>query len=254
MKWKKEYEIGIDEIDNQHKKLISIVNDYYHHLSDKKIDSYSEIREILVHLINYTNYHFSAEEDYMLHISYPDLDQHIDKHNKLKHSIKDILIKLKNREPYTTIEFYYFLVKWLNNHILVDDMKIAEFKKNCNTSVKTLKSELLNPDHTVNIVNPNLTKIENMYKLGKLSEDERDDQRITFLQEYFGNFLYNTPILLLNTLLAIEQLKRQKIIIFKEINSVLRHIKIDEELESNHIKNSDMYNEIVSKVKSLQIN
>ncbi len=63
VEWDESFSVGVKEIDEQHKKLISILNTLYHAMSRGKG------KEILTHIIeelkNYAVYHFSTEEEYM---------------------------------------------------------------------------------------------------------------------------------------------------------------------------------------------
>ena len=58
--WKDEYSVGIDSIDQQHKNLFSIVNEF--HSAVKQKSNKSEIFSILNKLIQYTEAHFKDEE------------------------------------------------------------------------------------------------------------------------------------------------------------------------------------------------
>lgn len=54
IKWKDEFSIGIDEIDEQHKKIFDIANEAYDLLKDEfTIDKYDRITELLEELKNY---------------------------------------------------------------------------------------------------------------------------------------------------------------------------------------------------------
>ena len=65
-KMKKEFETGIEFIDEQHAKLFEIANETYNLLmNDFKIDKYDEVIELLVELKDYTKFHFKQEEEYM---------------------------------------------------------------------------------------------------------------------------------------------------------------------------------------------
>ena len=59
--WKKSYEIGIDEIDNQHRKLVGIINE----LSDAMMvqKGYKAVPHILEQLTDYIQFHFTTEEE-----------------------------------------------------------------------------------------------------------------------------------------------------------------------------------------------
>ena len=71
LKWKDEYCIGVEKIDEQHKHLFEIGNRAYALLNDEfKLDKFDHIVEIIEELKQYTLYHFKSEEEYMKSIFY----------------------------------------------------------------------------------------------------------------------------------------------------------------------------------------
>ena len=66
--WKKEYNLNIEEIDKQHKKLMEIGKRAY----DIAIidDGYDEIMTIIDELLEYTKYHYKYEENMLKGYNY----------------------------------------------------------------------------------------------------------------------------------------------------------------------------------------
>ena len=62
MVWKEEYSVGIVSLDNDHKKLISLLNQFTTAYDYAMSEEYE--RQALKDLINYTKYHFEREEQY----------------------------------------------------------------------------------------------------------------------------------------------------------------------------------------------
>lgn len=89
--WKKIYKVGISDFDGQHKKLIDCLNKLSHLLHYEKNDI--TIRESFDELINYTNYHFEAEEKHFAQYKYPFVSNNLEEHSQLKNK----LIEMKNR-------------------------------------------------------------------------------------------------------------------------------------------------------------
>lgn len=69
--WKKEFELGISSIDDQHKRLLEIgnrINDLLiNHEEDD--DNYDEIFMVIEELKDYTIYHFNTEEELFVNYS-----------------------------------------------------------------------------------------------------------------------------------------------------------------------------------------
>ncbi|MBN2617120.1 MAG: hemerythrin domain-containing protein [Spirochaetales bacterium] len=77
--WSKYFVTGITQIDDQHKKLVELVNE----LGEITVDGVSSSvnwNDILDRLINYTKYHFKDEEKLM--IEYKIAKRHFTEHVK----------------------------------------------------------------------------------------------------------------------------------------------------------------------------
>ena len=122
--WDDRYKIGIEMIDYQHKKLFDLVNRLYD-LEDEK-DVKEELRIILYEFSNYMQTHFKDEEEYMLSIEYPNLDEHKRLHLDIINNLAQIMstpaklsiIKSKMR---------VIAKRALVDHIMHEDSKIKLF-------------------------------------------------------------------------------------------------------------------------------
>lgn len=125
IQWQDNFNIGIDEIDLQHKKLLQIFNELYALSTDGSQNYRVLIGKTLKKLSNYTHYHFSEEENVMQHYDYPELDTHKSLHqdfiNKLSTSTKLILAG----DSTQGLQLCSFLLDWILNHILKSDKKMA---------------------------------------------------------------------------------------------------------------------------------
>lgn len=71
---KPEYYIGIEMIDEEHKQLFKYADEAYELLNDEFTpDKYDKIEAILIKLRDYTEKHFTDEENYMESINYKKL-------------------------------------------------------------------------------------------------------------------------------------------------------------------------------------
>ncbi|MFC1535259.1 hemerythrin domain-containing protein [Thermodesulfobacteriota bacterium] len=73
MKWKKEFSVDIKELDNQHKKIIEILNHMFKLKGKGKNEK--EIEKVLGNLHEYIKEHFRTEEEYMLKHHYSGYDK-----------------------------------------------------------------------------------------------------------------------------------------------------------------------------------
>ena len=85
--------IGIDEIDEDHNKLINLFNILNHSITEGAATDYVE--SVLEELINCTVWHFSHEERLMLKYGYDALEEHRDEHQDLIISVRELQQKFR---------------------------------------------------------------------------------------------------------------------------------------------------------------
>jgi hemerythrin len=125
VQWNDGLSVGMDVIDDQHKKLVSIVNRLYDAMRNGKG---SEILgDVLSELIEYTRYHFTAEEALMKDNAYPGYQSHRSAHSMLVEKVMDLELDLKAGKIALSVQVFQFLKDWLVNHIQGEDKKIAPF-------------------------------------------------------------------------------------------------------------------------------
>ena len=112
---------GIAAIDNQHKKLVGFVNEL--HDAMKKRQAKEIIEKLLDELVKYTEYHFSTEEKAFAEYGYADRLEHSKKHDEFIGTVNAFALRHKKSEIALSIDILDFLVGWVKNHILLDDMK-----------------------------------------------------------------------------------------------------------------------------------
>jgi hemerythrin len=129
MQWSKDFIIGIDEIDSQHKKLVEKVNSFKLFWETNPAVINSEIGKTLTFLVNYTQFHFTTEERFMERTQYTDILVHKEKHQKLENQLHTILLRIKRNESFKPLELYYFLENWITEHILESDKNFGSYYK-----------------------------------------------------------------------------------------------------------------------------
>ncbi len=123
--WDKVLSIGIDEIDEDHRKLIHIFNILNHAVADGESAEY--LTATLEELINCTVWHFSHEERLMLKYRYPEFADHRDEHQDLIQSAKDLQRDILQGNLPLAEEQLVFLERWLTEHILTADGRLGAF-------------------------------------------------------------------------------------------------------------------------------
>jgi len=124
MPWTKDLELGIPTIDEQHKKLVAMINSL--HRAVEKNDA-AGAKRVLQELIEYTGYHFGTEEKFFDQYGYPETDAHKTIHKKLVDKVLAFKRKFDAGEEFLSQELLNFLKDWLINHIGFTDRKYAPF-------------------------------------------------------------------------------------------------------------------------------
>ncbi len=117
--WTDDFETGINSVDDQHRKLVEIVNKFDD--AAKKGKGSRIMNEILTDLIAYTGEHFVSEEKLLADAGYPKLKQHHAQHQQLLRKVERLQFEFDQQGKRITVEVRDFLKHWLTNHILKED-------------------------------------------------------------------------------------------------------------------------------------
>lgn len=124
--WEETYSVNIREIDDQHKKLFNLINILYDAMREGRDNDV--LGRVLSELIDYTVYHFDAEERLFQKHGYPEYKHHKKEHDNLARQAVELRDKF-NLDGYgmISLEVLIFLKDWLKNHVMVTDRKYASF-------------------------------------------------------------------------------------------------------------------------------
>ena len=123
--WSQLLSVEVDEIDEDHRKLLDIFNVLIHSLKNEESPDY--LLAVLDELINCTVWHFSHEERLMLKYGYEDIEEHKLAHKELIVSATELKQKILQANKTILDEDVIFLEHWLTEHILTDDMRLGVF-------------------------------------------------------------------------------------------------------------------------------
>jgi len=132
IKWKDDYSCYDPVIDEQHSKMIDMINEMNEiaQLVEDGVDSYDRIVEIFNGLKEYAVYHFGYEEKMFEEHGYDSFNTKIQKleHKSFYHKVSAInMYELDENQQETVSSILEFLSKWLDHHILHIDKKFGEF-------------------------------------------------------------------------------------------------------------------------------
>lgn len=121
--WKDSFSVKVPTIDEQHGKLVKILNELYKQIYKKISDDF--LRELLTELEDYTKYHFDYEEDLMNKYGFSEFNEHKEAHEYFKEQIAHYKESLSADDTDELVEFATFLKNWLLKHIMGADKKYS---------------------------------------------------------------------------------------------------------------------------------
>jgi hemerythrin len=122
MTWNEKMSVGVGVIDEDHKKLVSLVNELYEGITAGH--GKETLGKVLDGLVSYTKMHFAREEHYFVKTGYPGAAAHKKEHDELTRQVTDLQARYKSGQISTlSLELMTFLKNWLINHIQGTDKK-----------------------------------------------------------------------------------------------------------------------------------
>ena len=123
--WDYVMSVGVDEIDDDHKRLVALFNILNHSVNTEEDPAY--LAAVLEELINCTVWHFSHEERLMLKYGYDDAQAHKREHHELIESARQLKQELVEGNQRVSEQHIEFLERWLTEHIFTTDMRLGEY-------------------------------------------------------------------------------------------------------------------------------
>ena len=125
IQWKDEYNVGIDSIDQQHRKLVNLINQLQTAVDYSTGEEFE--REALDELVDYTKTHFIYEEGLMEDNGYPDFEAHRAKHRAMIAEVEAVLAEYEQDHDRAMEDAVTFLKSWLINHINGTDKQYSSY-------------------------------------------------------------------------------------------------------------------------------
>jgi hemerythrin len=131
--WSDAFSVGVYELNDQHMRLVGMINRMIDLTSLKKPDEAaikSAYLKVLDDMAQYAAVHFETEERYLKSIGFPDFDNHIEEHKEFSRKAAE----LKQTAAAGAADISGtcdYLQAWLSGHILHSDMDYRRFKERC---------------------------------------------------------------------------------------------------------------------------
>lgn len=127
IEWSEALSVGIESIDEQHKKLVAIINELHVAMLDHSAKP--ALSRIFGELVEYTTSHFGHEERLFAELGYPQEGAHVAEHHRLAGRVMELKRDFDAGNTAVTLEVMRFLRQWLQDHIVGSDKKYGPFLK-----------------------------------------------------------------------------------------------------------------------------
>lgn len=117
--WDDNLNIGIEKVDEHHRKLVDLINQLHDAMLEKKTKDV--MVSILGELLDYTIFHFGFEETYFEKFGYQEMESHKKAHESFINKIAKFKEDVNKGSFLVSIEMMNFLVDWLIKHIQGSD-------------------------------------------------------------------------------------------------------------------------------------
>lgn len=173
IKWSKNYLMGIDKLDEEHKELFRISDQIYNKVMERGDDAKYRLflmNETLEYMLRYFKRHAKSEEIYMREIGYAGYEFHKMLHDELYNMLlkkKADIVKRNECSKKEIAELVGDGIGWLLEHIITEDMAIvgkgisaissynSDFEEQLKNVINTNLISFLNVSANVKIINRN---------------------------------------------------------------------------------------------------
>ena len=173
IKWSKNYLMGIDKLDEEHKELFRISDQIYNKVMERGDDAKYRLflmNETLEYMLRYFKRHAKSEEIYMREIGYAGYEFHKMLHDELYNMLlkkKADIVKRNESSKKEIAELVGDGIGWLLEHIITEDMAIvgkgisaissynSDFEEQLKNVINTNLISFLNVTANVKIINRN---------------------------------------------------------------------------------------------------
>ncbi len=125
VRWCDTYSVNVAEIDEQHKKLLDLVNDL--HSAIESLADKNELKDMLDELVEFTRTHFSTEEELMKQHGFPELKKHRKEHKLLLRYLVELVDGVSGGKKLYFYSDYDVSTDWALIHIIECDKSLGAF-------------------------------------------------------------------------------------------------------------------------------
>jgi hemerythrin len=127
IRWGPDLELGIPELDEQHRTLVDLANRLYEEFKEKRDGQ--EAKRAVTALFVYSDTHFAAEEAYFARYNFASLEQHVEAHSTFMAKAAEFEDRLASGTPAEAAELLDFLKVWIKRHIGREDRELVRIAR-----------------------------------------------------------------------------------------------------------------------------
>ena len=124
IEWNLEYSVGVSEIDEQHKDLMSIINGAIYYSSSNNKEERIYLDRTIISTIKFIENHFKTEELYLSKTNYEEYNKHKLEHKKILENIQTTKYEIQNNN----IEINLFNIATCLKGLFLDHIKLFDKK------------------------------------------------------------------------------------------------------------------------------
>jgi len=127
IKWTDRLSCGIRLIDNQHKGLVSLVNEMFNHVSGDEKEEHDYFNKVIREAVRYVKVHFATEEKIMLAAKFSGYEEHKKEHAGFILTVIQNITDYKAGKKFTLFTFTKYLKEWILSHIALMDKQYFSY-------------------------------------------------------------------------------------------------------------------------------
>ena len=122
IEWRKEFEVGIPDVDHEHQELIKLINDLHDAVQGE--NATISVMDFLGEIYSHVSAHFALEEKIMRTRKYDQYTEHKADHERLLDELRDIMDDYEENAYFSDAEFAGQVERWFTEHFKTKDARL----------------------------------------------------------------------------------------------------------------------------------
>jgi hemerythrin len=123
VEWSAGFEVGIKQIDKQHKHFVGIMNKLFDAM---QTSDNTAVPKIIDELVAYAQLHFATEQGLFIKYKYSKTDEHVAEHKRIQAKVNAFLTKKYDDQFKLGYELLDLVEDWLFKHVATMDKEYAK--------------------------------------------------------------------------------------------------------------------------------